>query len=80
MFFEKSWNLVARGTEDTVKLFGVKIFEYKWHRTGDEVFVPEFSREATVYTIKLRGKARRFAAIETSNCVWAFYLYRWTIL
>ena len=80
MFFEKSWNLVARGTEDTVKLFGVKIFEYKWHCTDEEVFATEFHRTATVYTIKLRGKTRRFAAIETSYGVWAFYLYQWTIL
>lgn len=80
MFFEKSWNLVARGAENTVKLFGIKIFEYEWHRTGEEVSVPEFSGTATVYTIKLRGKTRRFAAIETNYGVWAFYLYQWTIL
>lgn len=80
MFFEKSWTLVARGTEGAVKLFGVRIFEYKWHRTGEEVSVPEFSRTATVYTVTIKGKMRRFAAIETSYGVWAFYLYQWTIL
>ncbi len=75
--FQKSWKLTATGIDGNVKLFGVNIFEYEWHSTGEKVAVSDSSREADIYTIMINRKERRFAAIERSYCVWEFYEYRW---
>ena len=74
--FRRSWKLTATGVDGNVKLFGVNIFEYEWHSTGEQIPLPNSSRDADVYTAIIRGKQRRFAAIERSNCVWEFYLHR----
>lgn len=73
----KSWKLTATGIDGNVKLFGVNIFECEWHSTGEKITVYDSSREADVYTVIIKGKERRFAAIERSYCVWEFYEYRW---
>ena len=77
MLFKREWKLVATGTDGNTSLFGVNIFDHPWSRTGETVWVPGLSYEAPVYTVKIRGITRRFAAGERSYGVWNFYLYKW---
>jgi len=75
--FHKSWKVTATGIDGNIKLFGVNIFEYEWHSTGEKITLCDSSGEVDVYTVIIKGKEHQFAAIERSYCVWDFYEYRW---
>ena len=79
MYKERSWQLRTTGTERTVMLFGVNIFDYEWKSTGEHVAVKRecgWEDHADVYTADIDGKTRKFAVLEVSNNVWSFYLYQ----
>lgn len=78
MLFKKTWKYKKTGFDGNCKIFGVNIFNYNWEDTGERVTVvePMHQQEHTlnVYTVIIRGKTKRFAAGEFSNCVWGFYI------
>ena len=78
MLFKKTFKHVLTTTGNKAVLFGVDLFQREWNYTGETVTVtdPLYGQEhdADVYTIEVRGKAKRFAATEFSNGVWGFYV------
>lgn len=75
---EEAWQYAASGTEGGVTLFGVRIFDYEWEsaRRSIEVRDPLHHQVFTfrVYTVRIGGEKRCFAAGEFSSCVWGFYV------
>ncbi|QQS86772.1 hypothetical protein [Fusobacterium canifelinum] len=67
---EKTWQYEKHGIDGEVELFGVNIFDYEWEDTK------EISKEYDflIYKVVIDGKEYEFAAKETSNNVWCFYL------
>ena len=76
MWKSKSWQLVMTGIDGNTKLFGVNIFEYQWIDTKQRVQVSDLSYEIPVYNVMIDNKQYEFAAGESSNCVWNFYVYK----
>ncbi len=76
MWKSKTWQLEATGIDGNVQLFGVNIFDYDWIDTKNRVKVNDFSCEIPVYQVVIDGSNYEFAAVERSNCVWNFYLYK----
>ena len=76
---KKLWKFAKVGS-DNCRMFGVNVFDFEWQNEHESVVVedPEYhvNHTADVYAIAVNGKRRRFAALEVSNCVWAFYLER----
>ena len=75
MYKSKCWQHETTGTDGNTELFGVNIFDYAWHDTKEKAFVNE--KEITIYSVIINNEKRLFAAIEVSNCVWAFYTYKY---
>ncbi len=75
---EIRWRYETGGTEGSVTLFGVRIFDYEWKsaRRSIEVRNPLYHQAFTfrVYTVRIGGEERCFAAGEFSSCVWGFYV------
>lgn len=73
---EIRWRYETGGTEGSVTLFGVRIFDYEWEsaRRSIEVRDPLHHQVFTfrVYTVRIGGEKRCFAAGEFSSCVWGF--------
>ena len=76
MWKSKSWQLEMTGIDGNTKLFGVNIFEYQWIDTKQRVQVSDLSYEIPVYNVMIDNKQYEFAAGESSNCVWNFYVYK----
>lgn len=80
MLFRKTWKHKITGAEGNCTIFGVNIFDYQWHHTGEKVIVTDcvyHQRHVfNVYTVHLNGRVRTFAAGEFSNGVWGFYTKR----
>ena len=76
MWKSKSWQLEITGIDGNTKLFGVNIFDYQWIDTKQRVQVSDLSYEIPVYTVMIDNKHYEFAAGESSNCVWNFYVYK----
>ena len=74
----KRWRHVLTGLDGDCTLFGVQIFDYDWHETGETARVrdPRYHQRQkfSVYTVEIDGIVRRFAAGEFSNMVWGFYI------
>ncbi len=75
MWKSKSWQLEITGVDGDTQLFGVNIFDYQWMDTKQRVQVSDLSYEVPVYTVTINNVQHKFAAAESSNCVWNFYLY-----
>ena len=75
MWKSKSWQLEITGVDGDTQLFGVNIFDYQWMDTKQRVQVSDLSYEVPVYTVTINNVQHKFAAGESSNCVWNFYLY-----
>lgn len=71
----KSWQHEITATDGTAELFGVNIFDYAWHDTLENAFVNE--EEINIYSVIINTKKHLFAAKEVSNCVWAFFTYKY---
>lgn len=71
----KSWQHEITATDGTAELFGVNIFDYAWHNTKEKAFVDE--EEINIYSVNINTKKHLFAAKEVSNCVWAFFTYKY---
>ena len=73
-----AWKFETAGPDGLCKLFGVNIFNYRWHdcREMAAVIDPHYGVEKVfhVYEAEIDGQVRRFAAGEFSNGVWGFYL------
>ena len=80
MIKKNIWKFFKVATDGKCRLFGVNVFEFKWENEGETVSVedPQYHiiRDADVYSITVKGRKQRFAAVEVSNCVWAFYIER----
>ena len=76
MWKSKSWQLEITGIDGNTKLFGVNIFDYQWMDTKQRVQVRDLSYEIPVYTVSIDNVQHEFAAGESSNSVWNFYLYK----
>jgi len=76
MWKSKSWQLEITGIDGNAKLFGVNIFDYQWIDTKQRVQVSDLSYEIPIYTVMIDNKQYEFAAGESSNCVWNFYVYK----
>ena len=76
MWKSKSWQLEATGTDGNTMLFGVNIFDYIWTDTKVRIPLSDLSYDAPVYTVNINGVQYEFAAGESSNCVWNFYVYK----
>ena len=74
LYKERSWQLRTTGIDGNVILFGVNIFNYQWISTGETIMLD--NRTVNIYTVEIDKIMRKFAAVEVSNCVWAFYTYR----
>ena len=74
LYKEQSWQLRTTGIDGNVILFGVNIFNYQWISTGETIMLD--NRTVNIYTVEIDKIMRKFAAVEVSNCVWAFYTYR----
>ena len=72
----KSWQLEVTGIDGNAQLFGVNIFDHQWMDTRQRVKVKDLSYDVPVYTVTINDEQHEFAAGETSNCVWNFYLYK----
>jgi len=66
----KTWQYEKHGIDGEVELFGVNIFDYKWEDTKEIAKEYDFP----IYKVIIDGKEHEFAAKETSNNVWCFYL------
>ena len=66
----KTWQKEKHGNEGEVELFGVNIFDYKWQDTKEIAKECDFP----IYKVIIDEKEHEFAAKETSNNVWCFYL------
>lgn len=75
MWKEKTWQHEITGVDGNVILFGVNVFEYKWVFTGNTVVIKD--RAVNIYSVKIDDTEHLFGAIETSNCVWDFYLFKY---
>ncbi len=75
---KKRWRLRARGSDSNCFLFGVNIFNRNWNLTDEKAYVVDpiykQTRTFSVYTTKVRGNMRKFAAGEFSNNYWGFYV------
>ena len=74
---KKNWQYEKHGIDGEVELFGVNIFDYKWENTNTVAILdPKYNNEYhfNVYKVVIDGKEHEFAAKETSNNVWCFYL------
>ena len=74
---KKNWQYEKHGIDGEVELFGVNIFDYKWENTNTVAILdPKYNNEYhfNVYKVIIDGKEHEFAAKETSNNVWCFYL------
>ena len=82
--FNKKWKFKKSGVSNNCVLFGVKIFDYEWHSTDENVILrdPIYQQPYTfsVYEVKIRGTVKRFAAGEVSNGVYLFYTQKWSFL
>lgn len=76
MWKSKSWQLEVTGVDGNVQLFGVNIFDYDWVDTKNKIEVKDMSYAVHVYQVLINGKTYEFPAVERSNCVWNFYLYK----
>lgn len=76
MWKSKSRQLEVTGVDGNVQLFGVNIFDYDWVDTKNKIEVKDMSYAVPVYQVLINGKTYEFAAVERSNCVWNFYLYK----
>ncbi len=76
MLKSKTWQLEATGIDGNVQLFGVNIFDFDWIDTRNRAKVNDLSYEIPVYQVVIDGVDYEFAAVERSNCVWNFYLYK----
>ena len=76
MWKSKSWQLERTGIDGDTKWFGVNIFDYQWIDTKQRVQVNGLSYEVPVYTVTIDNVQYEFAAGESSNCVWKFYVYK----
>ena len=78
MMLRKSWKHRITGSYGNCNLFGVNIFDYEWIDTGEAVFVedPQYHQKYKfyVYTVRIKGKTKKFAAGEFTNCMYGFYL------
>lgn len=78
MYKAMTWQHETTGTDGNVRLFGVNIFDHPWQDTGERVSVKDFSGNEMmplpVYRVMIDGEERQFAAVEVSNCVWAFFI------
>ena len=74
----KEWKYIKTAISGNCELFGVNIFEYKWEYTGENTIVEEplyhQRLDACIFTVSVKGKMYKFAAVEVSNCVWTFYV------
>lgn len=76
MWKSKTWQLETTGIDGNVQLFGVNIFDFDWIDTLNRAKVNDLSYEIPVYQVVIDGVDYEFAAVERSNCVWNFYLYK----
>ena len=82
MLFKKTWkHKLTTANENSCKLFGVRIFDYDWERTGEMATVRDpmhhQEHQFNVYTVNIKGKTKKFAAGEFSNSVWGFFTKRY---
>ena len=72
-----TWKFITSGTDGDVTLFGVNIFDYKWHKTGKTAKVtdPHYKQDFVfpIYTVQIENKEYRFACGEFSNGIFGFY-------
>ena len=76
--FKKVWKHKKTCADGNCNLFGVNIFDFEWTDTGELATVtdPIYHQEYNfnIFTVEIKGKTKRFAAGEYSNCVWGFYV------
>lgn len=77
MWKDRNWQLETTGVDGNTLLFGVNIFEYDWVDTKRRIQVDDIPYDVPVYTTKISGMEYEFAAGESSNCVWNFYVYKY---
>lgn len=81
MYKSMTWQHEVTGLEGKVILFGINIFKYEWHNTGERVSVqdPLYHQNHifSIYTVNVNKEIHKFAAGEFSNGVWGFYLLKY---
>lgn len=80
---KKIWKHKITCEDDNCVLFGVNIFDYDWIDTKEKITVidPIYHKKCdiSVYNVIIKGKIRKFAAGEFSNCIWGFYIERFSV-
>lgn len=77
----KIWQYEKTGVDGKCDLFGVNIFDYQWENTGEYANAkdPTYQRiiRIPIYRVNIIGEVHTFAAVELSNCVYGFYLFKY---
>lgn len=72
-----NWQFITSGIDGHCELFGVNIFEYHWHNTGERIEVedPHYKQKHLfiVWEVLIDEEIYTFAAGEFSNMIWGFY-------
>ena len=67
-------NGVVTGVDGNVILFGVNIFNYPWNFVKKEIIK---DKTIDIYSVKIDDSDYIFGALEVSNCVWEFYVFKY---
>ena len=71
---EKTWQYEITGVDENTSLFGVNIFDYHWNFIKSETVK---DRTIHIYSVIIENAEYVFGALEASNCVWEFYLFKY---
>ena len=74
MWKEKTWQYETTGIDGKTTLFGVNIFDYQWNLVKKEMVK---DKAIDIYSVIIDNSEYFFGALETSNCVWNFYLFKY---
>lgn len=74
MWKEKTWQYEMTGIDGKTILFGVNIFDYQWSYIKKEIVK---NKTIDIYSVKIDDSEYFFGALEASNCVWDFYLFKY---
>ena len=74
MWKEKTWQYEMTGIDGNAILFGVNIFDYQWSFIKKEIVK---NKTIDIYSVKIDDSEYFFGALEASNCVWDFYLFKY---
>lgn len=75
---DTSWRFIGAWSHCFSDLFGVNVFDYEWHDTGEKIVLEdphyEQKRSLKIYEITIDGEVKKFATCEFSNSVYGFYV------